>query len=84
MCEKQQKFYKTNMTVHGSGIGLAVVDEIIRMHNGTFDIDSILDKGTTITICFDIDHVEIEDAWDIDEAIAKENEKRTMEEEENA
>lgn len=80
----KEKFYKTNMTVHGSGIGLAVVDEIIRMHNGTFDIDSILDKGTTITICFDIDHVEIEDAWDIDEAIAKENEKRTMEEEENA
>ena len=72
------------MTVHGSGIGLAVVDEIIRMHNGTFDIDSILGKGTTVTICFDIDHVEIEDAWDIDEAIAKENEKRTMEEEENA
>lgn len=80
----KEKFYKTNMTVHGSGIGLAVVDEIIRMHNGTFDIDSILDKGTTVTICFDIDHVEIEDAWDIDEAIAKENEKRTMEEDENA
>lgn len=79
----KEKFYKTNMTVHGSGIGLAVVDEIIRMHNGTFDIDSILGKGTTVTICFDIDHVEIEDAWDIDEAIAKENEKRTMEEEEN-
>lgn len=80
----KEKFYKTNMTVHGSGIGLAVVDEIIRMHNGTFDIDSILGKGTTITIGFDIDHVEIEDAWDIDEAIAKENEKRTMEEELNA
>lgn len=80
----KEKFYKTNMTVHGSGIGLAVVDEIIRMHNGTFDIDSILNKGTNVTICFDIDHVEIEDAWDIDEAIAKENEKRTMEEEENA
>ncbi len=80
----KEKFYKTNMTVHGSGIGLAVVDEIIRMHNGTFDIDSILGKGTTVTICFDIDHVEIEDAWDIDEAIAKEKEKRTMEEEENA
>ncbi len=80
----KEKFYKTNMTVHGSGIGLAVVDEIIRMHNGTFDIDSILGKGTTVTIYFDIDHVEIEDAWDIGEAIAKENEKRTMEEEENA
>ena len=80
----KEKFYKTNMTVHGSGIGLAVVDEIVRMHNGTFDIDSILGKGTTVTICFDIDHVEIEDAWDIEEAIAKENEMKAMEEEENA
>ncbi len=77
----KEKFYKTNMTVHGSGIGLAVVDEIVHMHNGTFDIDSILGKGTTVTICFDIDHVEIEDMWDIDEAISKENEKMTLEEE---
>ena len=77
----KEKFYKTNMTVHGSGIGLAVVDEIVRMHNGTFDIDSVLGKGTTVTISFDIDHVEIENAWDIEEAIAKENEIRSMEEE---
>ncbi len=79
----KEKFYKTNMTVHGSGIGLAVVDEIIRMHNGTFDIDSILGQGTTVTICFDIDHVEIEDLWDINSAIAQENEKNNSEETEN-
>lgn len=75
----KEKFYKTNMTVHGSGIGLAVVDEIVRMHNGTFDIESELGKGTTVTVCFDIDHVEIEDAWDIDAAIALENEKKLTE-----
>lgn len=75
----KEKFYKKNMTEHGSGIGLAVVDEIIRMHDGTFDIDSILGKGTTVTISFDIDHVEIEDVWDIDEVIAKENEMITTE-----
>ncbi len=79
----KEKFYKTNMTVRGSGIGLAVVDEIIRLHNGTFDIDSVLGQGTTVTICFDIDHVELEDVWDIDAAIAKENEKKAMEENEN-
>jgi len=79
----KEKFYKTNMTVHGSGIGLAVVDEIIRLHNGTFDIDSVLGQGTTVTISFDIDHVELDDVWDIDAAIAKENEKKAMEENEN-
>lgn len=80
----KEKFYKTNMTVHGSGIGLAVVDEIVRMHNGTIDIDSVLGQGTTVTICFDIDHVELEDVWDIDEAIAKENELKSLEDENNA
>lgn len=79
----KEKFYKTNMTVHGSGIGLAVVDEIIHLHNGTFDIDSVLGQGTTVTIKFDIDHVELEDVWDIDAAIAQENEKKAMEEQEN-
>ena len=79
----KEKFYKTNMTVHGSGIGLAVVDEIIRMHNGTFDIDSVLGEGTTVTVSFDIDHIEIENLWDIDAAIAKENEKKSMEEDED-
>ena len=80
----KEKFYKTNMTVHGSGIGLAVVDEIIKLHNGTFDIDSILGQGTTVTITFDIDHVELDDVWDIDAAIAAENEKKAMEENDNA
>ncbi len=80
----KEKFYKTNMTVHGSGIGLAVVDEIIRMHNGTIDIDSVLGQGTTVTICFDIDHVELDDMWDIDAAIAQENDKNTQEENEDA
>ena len=80
----KEKFYKTNMTVHGSGIGLAVVDEIVRLHHGTFDIDSVLGQGTTVTISFDIDHVELEDIWDIDAAIAAENEKKAMEENEDA
>lgn len=75
----KEKFYKTNMTVHGSGIGLAVVDEIIRMHKGTFDIDSVLGQGTTVTVTFDIDHVEIEDLWDINAAIVQENESKSME-----
>ena len=45
------KFYKANHTRRGSGIGLAVADEIIAMHGGSMDITSPGDgKGTTVTI----------------------------------
>ena len=46
----KQKFYKANKTKHGSGIGLAVADEIVARHGGTLDIESELGKGTTVTI----------------------------------
>ncbi|MBO7473302.1 MAG: HAMP domain-containing protein [Ruminococcus sp.] len=45
------KFYKANHTRRGSGIGLAVADEIITMHGGTMDITSEGEgKGTTVII----------------------------------
>lgn len=44
------KFYKPNHTRRGSGIGLAVADEIVTKHNGTLDIDSEEGVGTTVTI----------------------------------
>ena len=44
------KFYKPNHTRRGSGIGLAVADEIVGLHNGTLDIDSEEGVGTTVTI----------------------------------
>lgn len=44
------KFYKANHTRRGSGIGLAVADEIIAMHGGSLDIYSEQGKGTTVTI----------------------------------
>lgn len=46
----KDKFYKANNTVRGTGIGLAVVDEIIQMHNGIFDIKSEINKGTVVEI----------------------------------
>ncbi len=44
------KFYKANSTRRGSGIGLAVADEIIMLHGGSLDIESKLNVGTTVTI----------------------------------
>lgn len=46
----REKFYKANNSVRGSGIGLAVTDEIIKLHNGELIIKSDLGKGTTVTI----------------------------------
>ncbi len=77
----KEKFYKTNMTVHGSGIGLAVADEIVKLHNGSLELDSVLGEGTTVTISFDIDHVDLGEEWDIEAAIAAENEKISQEDE---
>ena len=50
-----EKFYKANVSVRGSGIGLAVVDEIIRLHDGKLDIASTPGRGTVVTIILPID-----------------------------
>ncbi len=44
------KFYKANHTRRGSGIGLAVADEIITAHGGTLEIQSKESEGTRVTI----------------------------------
>lgn len=46
----KEKFYKANISVKGSGIGLAVCDEIIKKHQGEFNIFSDLGIGTTVEI----------------------------------
>lgn len=56
----RRKFYKSNISVSGSGIGLAVVDEIVKMHNGTMDIQSELNVGTCVILTFPVDYVRIE------------------------
>ncbi|SFX11233.1 HAMP domain-containing sensor histidine kinase [Ruminococcus sp. XPD3002] len=51
LAKVKTKFYKANHTRRGSGIGLAVADEIISMHGGSMDITSKGEgMGTTVTI----------------------------------
>ena len=46
----KEKFFKSNQTVRGSGIGLAVADEIIKQHNGLLLLESTEGVGTTVSI----------------------------------
>lgn len=46
----KEKFYKGSSKQRGSGIGLAVTDEIVRMHGGTLHIASTYGEGTLVTI----------------------------------
>ena len=54
----KDKFYKANQTQRGSGIGLAVVDEIMNLHNGSLDIESTENVGTTVILTFPIEKIE--------------------------
>ena len=46
----KQKFYKGSSKARGSGIGLAVCDEIIRLHEGSFAIGNAEGGGCLVTI----------------------------------
>ena len=50
------KFYKGKNAVRGSGIGLAVVDEIVTALGGTLDIASTLGQGTAVTVTLPVYH----------------------------
>ena len=51
----KQKFYKGSSKARGSGIGLAVCDEIIRLHEGTFEIGNAEGGGCIVTITLSVE-----------------------------
>jgi len=46
----KRKFYKGSSKARGSGIGLAVCDEIVQMHGGSLDLENADGGGTIVTI----------------------------------
>lgn len=50
----KEKFYKANNSVRGSGIGLAVADEIVKQHQGLLFLESTEGVGTTVTVVLPI------------------------------
>lgn len=48
----REKFYKANLTSAGSGLGLSIVDEIVKLHDATMSIESKLNEGTMVKIVF--------------------------------
>lgn len=45
------KFYKGSSKARGTGIGLAISDEIVSMHGGTLELTNASGGGTLVTIC---------------------------------
>ena len=46
----KKKFYKGSSKARGSGIGLAVCDEIVAMHQGTLTLENAPGGGTLVTV----------------------------------
>ena len=50
----KMKFYKGSSKARGSGIGLAVCEEIVTMHGGTLTLENAAGGGTLVTITLPI------------------------------
>lgn len=55
----KEKFYKGSSRVRGSGIGLAVCDEIVRLHDGQLDIANAKGGGAIVSIYLPVRHTKI-------------------------
>ncbi|MFN3530851.1 MAG: sensor histidine kinase [Bacteroidia bacterium] len=54
-----QPFFRSSnaQSIQGHGIGLSLVERIVRLHQGEIGVQSQLGKGTSFTLSFDIDKI---------------------------
>ena len=52
----KKKFYKGSSKARGTGIGLAVCDEIVEMHGGTLTLENAQGGGTLVTVTLPAAH----------------------------
>jgi signal transduction histidine kinase/DNA-binding response OmpR family regulator len=58
--ERYYQIEKSNSSVEGTGIGLAYVKELVQLMKGNFEISSIENKGTSVTISLPCDEIVIQ------------------------
>lgn len=50
-----ERFYRIpGSDAEGTGLGLSIAQKIVEEHNGRIEVDSVIDEGTTFTICLPI------------------------------
>ena len=50
----KKKFYRGSTSVRGTGIGLAVCDEIVELHGGLLTLENAKGGGTLVTVALPI------------------------------
>ncbi len=63
-----KRFYQTHSTQGGTGIGLALVNELVRLHGGTISVDSEINKWTRFKLSISLDKKHIDNHIVVDAA----------------
>ena len=50
-----KKYYRASNSVYGTGIGLALVNEIVKAHDGQLMINSVFGSGTEVAVMLPLD-----------------------------
>jgi len=66
-----------SMVNQGSGIGLSITKEFIRLHNGTINVDSVINEGSCFTVTIPLIIIKNADSGDLPDK--KETEELTIE-----